>query len=489
MTTSHDQTLDAIVIGTGFSGLCMAIKLKEAGIDNFVVLEKGPEVGGVWRENTYPGAACDIPAELYSFSFAMKTDWSRRYPPQPEIQRYMKECAERFGLYPFIRFNTPVAGAQYDERRALWQVELDSGEVLSARVLVTGVGQLSRPAMPRLEGLERFAGTRFHSAQWDADFDPSGKRIGVIGTGASAIQFIPELAKSAARVDVFQRTPPYVMPKPDRDYTAMDRWMMRYVPGYKELNRRIWYTAGEKSTGAFNSDSRLASAYKRLTLWYMRRHIKDPQLRAKLTPDYPIGCKRVLFSHNYFQALAQDNVDVITAPIERVTPQGLEAGGQAYAFDALIYGTGFLATEFLAPMRIRGAGGRELSEVWADGAEAYKGVSVHGFPNLFMLYGPNTNLGSNSIIFMIECQVGYIMQCLARLRQGGFRAVDVKADVMARYNVEIQSKLKNSVWSAGCSSWYHNAQGKVTNNWPGLTQEYKQLLAQLDADSFDWQAA
>ena len=486
MVAEQKDILDAVVIGTGFSGLCMAIKLKEAGFQRFVVLEKGPEVGGVWRENTYPGAACDIPAELYSFSFAMKTDWSRRYPPQPEIQSYMKECAERFGLYPFIRFNTAVSGARYIEDSAVWEVELAGGEVLRSRILVTGVGQLSRPAMPAIEGLESFAGTRFHSAQWDADFDPAGKRIGVIGTGASAIQFIPELAKSAAQVEIFQRTPPYVMPKPDRAYTALDRWMMKHVPGYKELNRKIWYAAGEKSTGAFNNDSRLAAAYKRLTLWNMRRHIKDPQLRAKLTPDYPIGCKRVLFSHNYFQALAQDNVDVISDPIKQVTAQGLIAGEQSYEFDALIYGTGFRATEFLAPMQISGAQGQQLSEVWADGAEAYKGVSVHGFPNLFMLYGPNTNLGSNSIIFMIECQVGYIMQCVQRLKRGGFKAVDVKAQVMQAYNSDIQNKLKASVWSAGCSSWYHNEQGKVTNNWPGLTQEYKQLLAKLDSDSFDW---
>ncbi len=490
MSKQGQGALSAIIIGTGFSGLCMGIKLREAGIEDFSILEKADDVGGVWRENTYPGAACDIPAELYSFSFAQKTDWSRRYPPQPEIQRYMKDCAKRFGLYPHIRFGTTVADARYDETSSLWTVRTATGEELVSRLLISGVGQLSRPAQPDLPGAADFVGAQFHSAEWDPEFDWSGRRIAVIGTGASAIQFIPELANGAAQVDIYQRTPPYVMPKPDREYSDRDRWMMEKLPGYQALNRATWYRAGEMSCGAFHDGSWLARVYKALTLGYMRRHVKDPVLRAKLTPDYPIGCKRVLFSHNYFEALAQDNVDVITDPVAQILEGGIRCqAGKERNYDAIIYGTGFKATEFLAPMRIIGVGGRGLDETWSDGAEAYKGVTVSGFPNLFLLYGPNTNLGSNSIIFMIECQVGYIMQCIERLRDSGARALDVRPEIMQAYNEDIQRQLRESVWSAGCNSWYHNAAGKVTNNWPGYTQEYKRLLASLDVDSYNWQPA
>lgn len=490
LASTISKELQVIVIGTGFSGLCMGIKLKQAGIENFTILERAGEVGGVWRENTYPGAACDIPAELYSFSFEMKTDWSRRYPPQPEIQQYMQFCADKYGLIPHIRFNTEVAGADYDQAAGQWSVTTGSGEVLKARVLISGVGQLSRPAVPELPGIDQFSGEVFHSAQWNPDFNAAGRRIAVIGTGASAIQFIPEIARTAAQVDVYQRTPPYVMPKPDREYSDRDRWMMQHLPGYKELNRALWYRAGETSTGAFNDGSRLAKLYQWVTLNYMRRHVKDPELRRKLTPDYPVGCKRVLFSHNYFEALAQSNVDVVVDPVQAVTASGIRsASGETRAYDTIIYGTGFRATEFLAPMRITGAGGRELGAVWADGAEAYKGVAVHGFPNLFLLYGPNTNLGSNSIIFMIECQVGYILQALQQLRDGGLRAVDVKAAAMRDYNADIQEKLRHSVWSAGCSSWYHTATGKVTNNWPGYTRDYQLQMSVLDHENFDWQAS
>ena len=478
--------LSAIVIGTGFSGLCMGIKLKAAGIEDFVILEKAEEVGGVWRENTYPGACCDIPAELYSFSFEMKTDWSRRYPPQPEIQDYMRHCAFKYGLYPHIRFGTVVSEAAFDDSSGLWTIHTAQGESLTARAFIAGVGQLSRPALPNIPGQSRFSGPSFHSAEWDAAFRAAGKRIGVIGTGASAIQFIPELAVDAARVEIFQRTPPYVMPKPDRAYSALDRWLLKHLPGYKELNRALWYRLGEISTGAFNRGSWIAGVYRWLTLNYMRRHIKDETLRAKLTPDYPIGCKRVLFSHNYFQALSQDNVDVTTDPVAEITARGVRTGsGEEIELDAIVYGSGFQATEFLAPMRITGTGGRELGAAWAQGAEAYKGVVVNGFPNFFMLYGPNTNLGSNSIIFMIECQVGYIMQCLQALRTHKLKALDIRAPVQQAYNEDIQAQLAASVWSAGCNSWYHNAAGKVTNNWPGYTQAYKRQMSELDLENFE----
>jgi cation diffusion facilitator CzcD-associated flavoprotein CzcO len=480
-----DPILDVAVVGTGFSGLCMGIRLKQAGIDNFRIFEKAADVGGVWRANTYPGACCDIPANLYSFSFEMKTDWPRRYPAQPLIKEYLSEVASKYGLSPHIRFGAEVAGAAFDETSALWTVTLASGESVQARALVTGVGQLSRPAFPKIEGIERFGGTVFHSAEWDPAYSVAGKRVAVVGTGASAIQFIPEVANEAAKLHVVQRTPPYIVPKPDQVYGARHRFMFRYIPGYQKLYRHFWWRIGEISCGAFHGGSWLAGMFRHLAMWHMRHSVKDESLRAKLTPDYPIGCKRVLFSSNYFEALARPNVDVVTENIREASERGLVLeSGREIEVDAIVYGTGFKATEFLSPMRISGRGGVELNQAWREGAEAYLGISVAGFPNFFMLYGPNTNLGSNSIVFMIECQANYIMQCLAWLKAPGAKFVDVRADVQRSFNTDIQAQLKSSVWSAGCHSWYHNASGKVTNNWPGYTAEYRRRTAVANADDY-----
>lgn len=477
--------LDAVIIGTGFSGLCVGIKLKEAGKHNFAILEKAAEVGGVWRANTYPGACCDVPANLYSFSFAMKDDWSRRYPPQPEIQAYMKDTARHYGLYPHIRFNTGVTAANYDDASGLWTVHTDNHETLQARAFITGVGQLGRPAYPDLKGVENFQGKLFHSADWDWDYDLTGKKVVVIGTGASAIQFIPEVAKQAAQLEIIQRTAPYVIPKPDTEYGPGHRFLFRYIPGFQKVYRMFWYLVGEMSCGAFNRGSGLANFYARITRWHMHYHVKDPELRAKLTPDYPIGCKRVLFSSNYFEAIARPNVDIITSQIAEVRNHSvlLESGEEIPA-DCIIYGTGFKATEFLAPMEITGKHGQALNQAWAEGAEAYLGITVAGFPNFFMLYGPNTNLGSNSIVFMIECQTRYIMRCLHSLLDDGKKSLEIREDIQRHFNEDLQAKLKDSVWNAGCSSWYHNAAGKVTNNWPGYTRKYRRLTRAPEFSEF-----
>lgn len=484
------QNLSVIIIGTGFSGLCMGIKLKEAGNDNFTIFEKGEEVGGVWRANTYPGACCDIPANLYSFSFAMKTDWPRRYPAQPLIQSYMKSCAEEYGLYPHIQFNTEISSASFDKETGLWSVTTATGEVHQANILMSGVGQLGRPAYPTIKGMDNFTGKAFHSADWDHDYDLTGKSVAVIGTGASAIQFIPVIAEQAGELKVFQRTPPYIMPKPDEVYTAAHRFLFKNVPGFQKFYRAFWYGSGELASGAFDRGSKLAKVFEKVTLAHMRKHVKDPGLRKKLTPDYPVGCKRVLFASNYFPALARPNVDVVTEDVVEMTETGIRtADGEHHEVDAVIYGTGFKATEFLSPMRITGLDEKDLNEAWNEGAEAYLGMSTNGFPNFFMLYGPNTNLGSNSIVFMIECQANYIMQCLKKLAAEDSKFLDIRADVQREYNDHIQQRLKNSVWSAGCSSWYHNDAGKITNNWPGYTREYKKLTKTMNPADYEFTPA
>ncbi|MAA76254.1 MAG: 4-hydroxyacetophenone monooxygenase [Salinisphaeraceae bacterium] len=489
MTEPKTQPTDAqprvAIVGSGFSGLCMAIRLKQAGFEDFVLLEKGDEVGGVWRENTYPGAACDVPWHLYSFSFANLGGFSCPYPEQPEIQAYQKRCAEHFALYPHIRFDSFVAGAHYDEQRHQWQVNVNGAEE-SFDVLVTAVGQLSRPGWPKIPGEEDFEGHSFHSAEWDHDHDLNGRRVLVIGTGASAIQFVPEVAKQARHLTVFQRSAPYLLPRFQRQYGPINRWLFKTFPGYRDIFRFLLRWVGDASVPAFNAQSRLSKVFQWVTRWHRNRQVKDPALREKLTPDYVIGCKRILFSSNYYPALTRENVELVTSPIERITADGVVTeDGREHAADTLIYGTGFKATEFLAPMDIYGLGGRLLADRWQHGAEAFKGITVDGFPNLFMCYGPNTNLGGNSIIYMIECQTHYILEAVKALSQPGRESLAVKPEVVADYNRKLQHELEGTVWNWGCSSWYHTADGRITNNWPGTNIRYKRETSELDLSNYE----
>jgi cation diffusion facilitator CzcD-associated flavoprotein CzcO len=478
------ELLDVAIIGAGFSGIGLGVALKKAGVENFAILEKGADVGGVWRENVYPGACCDVPANLYSFSFAPKADWTRRYPPQPEIHAYLRECARRHSLDAHLRFRTEVTSAAFDESAACWGLVTAAGETVRARALVSAVGQLSRPAWPKLEGAERFRGTTFHSAQWDHACDPRGKRVAVVGTGASAVQFIPKLAAQASELYVLQRSAPWVIPKWDRRYGALSRVLFRFVPGWQRLCRAFWYCLGELTCAVFFEGSRTAPFFRALSRWHLQRQVKDSALRERLTPATPLGCQRVLFSNDYFPALARPNVHVVTEAIHELAERGVVlADGRTLEVDVIVYGTGFRATEFLAPMRITGLGGRELNDAWRGGAEAYLGMTVAGFPNCFLLYGPNTNLGSNSIVFMIECQVRYVLRCLDELRRG-VRSLDVREDVLRRWNDSLQARLARSVWSAGCRSWYRDAGGRVTTNWPGPTRDYARLTARVRLEDF-----
>ncbi|WP_285484398.1 NAD(P)/FAD-dependent oxidoreductase [Amycolatopsis sp. NBRC 101858] len=473
-----------LIVGTGFGGIGTAIELKRAGFTDFTILESAAEPGGVWRDNTYPGAACDIPSPLYSYSFEPNPRWSKRFSYQPDILAYLRRVITKYGLEPHIRYRTEVTAAAFDEERGVWRVETNSGETYEANVFVPAVGQLSRPVLPDIPGRESFAGDAFHSARWDHDVELAGRRVAVIGTGASAVQFVPELRKHAQHVTVFQRTPPYVMAKSDPSYRRWQHWLFEHLPPTQLLGRLRIFLLAEYATYAMTKHPVLAKMFELRTAQLRRRHIKDPELRAKLKPAYPLGCKRILFTNEYLPALAQPDVDVETRRISEITAKGvrLEDGTEVEA-DVLVYGTGFAATEFLGRMTVTGLGGRSLRDAWAGGARAYLGMAVPGFPNMFCVYGPNTNLGAGSIIYMIERQARYIRQAVEQLARPGVSYVDVRADVEERYDREVQKRLGASVWSA-CTSWYRQADGRVTTNWPGLVTEYDRRTRRLDAGDF-----
>ncbi|HEX5776817.1 MAG TPA: NAD(P)/FAD-dependent oxidoreductase [Caulobacteraceae bacterium] len=477
--------LDAIVIGAGFGGLAAAIKLKKAGFRRLVVLEKADRLGGTWRDNTYPGAACDVPSRLYSYSFALNPNWSRAYSGQPEIQAYMEDCADRFGVRGAIRFNAEVERADWDDAAKLWRVTLKGGEVLEAPVLVSALGQLNRPSFADIPGRERFGGESWHSARWRHDVELKGKTVGCIGSGASAIQYIPEIAKTAGKVVIFQRTPNYIIPRLDK---ATPQWLRRLyaaVPLVDRAFRHFIWQMMDLRFRAFKRDTPSAGAFRKLAIGYLEREIDDPELRAKLTPDYPIGCKRILISDDYYQTLRRENVELVTEAVAQITERGVKtADGADHACDVLVYGTGFDTTHFLAPLEIHGAGGRTLTEAWKDGAEAYLGVTVAGFPNLFMLYGPNTNLGHNSIIVMLEAQADYVVKCMKEMRRRRAKAFEVKPAAFTAFNAALQKDLEATAWAGECSSWYKTASGKITNNWAHDTAAYIKRTARPRFDDY-----
>ncbi|MBD9484267.1 NAD(P)/FAD-dependent oxidoreductase [Pseudomonas sp. PDM14] len=483
--TPEHAPLRVLIIGAGFAGLGLAMRLRQQGMDDFLILEKAAESGGTWRDNSYPGAACDVPSHLYSFSFEPKLDWSRRFAPQAEIFAYVQQCVERHDLQRHIRHDSEVAEAAFDETQGLWQVTCVDGSRFSARALISACGQLNRPAIPRLKGIERFAGESFHSARWRHDVDLRGKRVAVIGTGASAIQFVPQIVPQVQRLTLFQRSAAYVLPKPDRPYRPFELRLMQRWPWTQKLDRLVQYVHHElRGVGFF-----ILPGMMKLYRWHFFRHlakeVPEPKLRAKLTPDYPLGCKRILISNDYYPALRQAHVEVVDEAIAEVSERGVvTADGREHPVDVLIYGTGFAASDFLAPMRIRGLGGVALEVVWRDGAEAYKGISVSGFPNLFLLYGPNTNLGHNSIIYMLESQFAYVLACLQRLDEG-VRYLDLRPPAQQAWNHKLQHALQHSVWQQGCNSWYQNAAGKHTNNWSGFTLSYRWLTRQPQWSDYD----
>lgn len=472
--------LSVAIIGSGFGGIGMAIRLKQAGVHDFAVLEKDHDVGGTWRDNTYPGAACDVPSHLYSYSFEPKKDWSRRFPPQAEILGYLRHCVRTYGVGPHLRFGCEVTGARFDQDAALWRITTTTGEV-TAKVLISACGQLNRPAYPPIEGRRSFRGAAFHSARWDHGTDLTGRRVAVIGTGASAIQFVPRIAAQVEQLHVFQRSAPYVIGKDDRPYTRRERRIFARVPGAQALDRAMIYAALEARVLGFVRYPGLMKLVERRSRALLREQVTDRGLAARLVPDYPAGCKRVLISSDYYPALTRPNVELVTDPISHITPEGIVTrDGTAREVDVIVYGTGFQATDFLAPMKIIGLDGRELSEAWRDGAEAHLGITVTGFPNLFLLYGPNTNLGHNSIIYMLESQIRYVLGCVRAIRRHRLAWVEVRPEVQRAFNLGLQDRFDHTVWTAGCSNWYQTDSGKIVNNWPGTTFGYRKATRRPD---------
>ncbi|TCJ28286.1 flavin-containing monooxygenase [Nocardioides jejuensis] len=461
------------VIGTGFGGIAAVIELKKRGFHDIVMLEKGSDVGGVWRENTYPGAACDVPSPFYSYSFEPNPRWPHRFSRQPAILDYIHGVVDKYDVRRHIRLNAEVTGAAYDDATGTWTVALAGGEELVVDVLVSAVGQLSRPAYADIPGRDTFAGPAFHSALWDHDVDLAGKRVAVIGTGASAIQFVPELQQEVAHLDLFQRTPPHIVPRMDKKFSPLHHKVFEKVPVTELAERATWYSVVESLSIAWVYSKPLARGIRALSRSHMKRQTKaKPGLFEKVWPDYPVGCKRILFSNNYLPALAQPNVDVVTDRISSITPTGVvTADGAEHPCDVIVWGTGFKATEFLAPMEITGAGGLPLAEEWKQGAHAYYGMTVPNFPNLFVMYGPNTNTGGGSIIYFLEAQAKYLGDYVEHLVEAG-APLEVRADVEQAYDDAVQAELGGSVWSQ-CTSWYRQADGRITTNWPWLGAQYK----------------
>ena len=459
--------LRVAVIGSGFGGIGAAVRLGQDGHD-VTVLERADTLGGVWRDNGYPGSACDVPSYLYSYSFAPKADWSRKFARQPEILRYLEDVADRFDVRRLIRFGTEVLAARYVEDRAEWELVLPGGELLVADAVVAACGQMTVPAWPAVPGLDTFRGPAFHSARWQHDVDLGGARVAVIGTGASAIQFVPEIAGAAGAVEVFQRSPGYVIAKDDAEYDRpLTPWQLR-------SRRYGTYWLKEMLSSRFNHWPALFARTERAFSEYLRDQVQDPELRARVEPADRFGCKRILVSNAWYAALTQEHVTLVDEEVVRVTGDGVvTADGAHHRADALVYGTGFRVSEFLAPMRVTGTGGRELSEQWREGAQAYLGITVSGFPNLFLVYGPNTNVGHNSIVFMIECQLAYVRKALGLLARDDVASLELRPDVYAAHGRQMQERSARTVFArGGCTSYYKRANGRHTQNWPGSTVAY-----------------
>lgn len=478
-----------VIVGAGFSGIGLAIRLVQRGTRDFVVFERGDDVGGTWRDNAYPGAACDVPSNLYSFSFAPNPSWSRSFSPQPEIQAYLRDCANRFGVLPHVRLRHEVTGAVWDDSRRCWWVDTTHGRV-SATVLVSARGPLSEPRLPEIPGLEEFRGALFHSARWDHDHDLRGERVAVVGTGASAIQFVPEVQPVVGHLTVFQRTAPWIIPRRDRELSDAEHLAFRLFPPLQLAARAAIYLGREAFILGFvgrparrRRRARIATDAARRML---ERQVPDPELRAKLTPSYELGCKRVLLSSDYYGALSADNVEVVTEAITRVSADGVvTADGREHAVDTILLGTGFDVTAHAAATCTAGRGGRTLAEAWEPRISAYKGMTVHGFPNLFLMVGPNSGLGHSSIVFIIESQLNYVLGALDTMAREGIEVLEVTRESQMRWTREIDRRSGRTVWTGGgCQSYYVDAAGRNVALWPGTSWVYRRRTRHFDVAAY-----
>ncbi|QNS05725.1 flavin-containing monooxygenase [Streptomyces xanthii] len=475
------------VIGSGFGGLGAAVRLRREGITDFVVLERASAVGGTWRDNSYPGCACDVPSHLYSFSFAPNPDWPRTFSGQEKIHDYLEHVADVFRIRPHIRFDSEVKQARWDAEKLWWVVETTRG-TLTADVVVSATGPLSDPKVPDIPGLDTFEGKVFHSARWDHDYDLRGKRVAVIGTGASAIQIVPAVQKQVGRLTLFQRTPPWVMPRADRNITRAERWLHRQLPFTTQARRGILWGIRELQVQAFTKRPEELGLVERIARANMHRAVKDPALRAKLTPDYRIGCKRILLSNTYYPALAQPNVDVVASGLKEVRGNTLVAAdGSEAEVDAIVFGTGFHVTDMPIADRIVGADGDTLMQSWKNGMKALRGATAAGFPNFMTVIGPNTGLGNSSMILMIESQLNYLADYMRQLHVlGGRVALTPRESAVTGWNNRVQDRMKRTVWNTGgCDSWYLDANGVNTTVWPGTTTEFRQATRHVDVGEYE----
>jgi cation diffusion facilitator CzcD-associated flavoprotein CzcO len=459
----------------------MAIRLKQAGIHDFVLLERARDVGGTWRDNSYPGCQCDVPSHLYSFSFAPNPDWSRTYSRQPEIWEYLRRCAQEFGIVPHIRYDHEVQMAEWIEDERRWRIQTPSS-TLTADIIVSGVGALSEPSIPAIPGLADFQGKVFHSAAWDHGHDLQGKRVASIGTGASAIQYVPRIQPEVDRLYVFQRTPAWILPHTDRPVSRLERRLYRALPALQRLVRRGIYWGREWLVLGLTGHRALMRLPAQIGRRHLRHQVADPDLRARLKPRYQVGCKRILISNDFYPALTQPNVELVTDGIREIRAHSIvTTDGAEREVDTIIFGTGFHVTDMPVAERVRGRDGRTLDEIWQGSPEAYLGTTITGFPNFFMLLGPNTGLGHTSVVFMIEAQVAYVMDCLRAMDARGLGTVEVRPEVQAAFNRETQAQLRRTVWNAGgCASWYIDANGRNSTLWPDFTWRYRQRTARFD---------
>jgi cyclohexanone monooxygenase len=474
------------ILGAGFGGLGTAIRLAQRGDDDFLVFERAADVGGTWWANTYPGCQCDIPSHLYSFSFAPNPNWTRTYPKQPELRDYLRATAEKFGIYDRIRLNTEVTDASWDEDASVWRITTSQGDY-TADFVVAAPGPLSGPVIPDLPGIESFEGTIFHTARWNHEHDLRGERVAVVGTGASAIQAVPEIAEDVAHLDVIQRTPPWVVPHRDRPITRVERFLYKTFPPLQRLVRAGVYVSRELLVPGLVYRPQILKLVEKMARKHISEQVPDPELRAKVTPSYTIGCKRILPSNKWYPALGRENVELVTDAIAEIRPNGyVTTDGTLHEVDTIIFATGFYVTDIPLANVVAGTDGKRLAEVWHRSPQAYRGAAVAGFPNLFLLVGPNVGLGHNSIVFMIEAQITYVLDALDQMRARGAGRVEVRADAQAAYNDRLQSKLGPTVWNTGgCASWYIDAEGKNTTIWPDFTFRFWQQTRAFDAAAYE----
>ncbi|MBL4853468.1 MAG: NAD(P)/FAD-dependent oxidoreductase [Robiginitomaculum sp.] len=477
------QPLTALIIGAGFSGIAAAIKLRKAGIDDFIIAEKTDGISGTWYDNIYPGAACDIPSHLYSYSFAPNPNWSRRFSPSHEIRKYVEDIVETYDLHKHIKAHTEIVSARFDENLALWSVKTNKGETITTRFLITSVAILGTPNWPKIKGMNSFKGKQIHSARWDKDLNLTNKHVAVIGSAASAVQIIPKIAKTCKRVWVLQRTANWIIPRMDRPYSQFEKSIFTHLPFTMKFTRLAMQAYLEYVFfRVFNKQGWINRLFKNNANKYRARKIKDESLRRKLTPDYPIGCKRILLSDNYYDTLLQDNVELVTDEVDRITPKGIKLNnGQEIEADILVYATGFKATEFLPQLDLTGLAGAKLSD-WRRHPKAHKGLVIENMPNAFFLLGPNTGLGHASMILMIEAQMPYMLQLVQGVKPGQY--FTVKPQAVRAYNQKIQTRLRTSIWATSCQSWYKTEDGSIPTLWPDPTYSYKRMMRNVDWDEF-----